>query len=513
MTIQSKPVAVIDIGSTSIRMTIGQAGAGGAVRTLDHLQQVVSLGKDTFTNGKIARSTIEECIFALKSFQRFLGEYGIPGEQVRVVATTAVREADNRDAFIDRVYVATGMNVEPLDDVEIARCTFLSFHCCANTPPALAQSNALITEIGGGNTEVLYLQNGTVAFARNYRLGSMRLREMLETFRTPAGHLKELTESYVQQTVDLILKGLQGSGPVNLVAIGNEARFVADRFYKDRQWEGTVEVPAKAFSKLTDQVLGKAENELVRKYHLSFPEAETLGSSLYFYTRLARALSIESLYVSDISMRKGVMAEMARPGVWAEQFRNQVLRPAQEIGRKYLVNEAHAAYVSRMCRLLFQALKNEHKLDTWHEMLLTIAAQLHDCGTFVSTRSHHKHSYYLISNSELFGLGRNDTLMVALIARYHRRASPRAIHEGYALLSRQDRVVVAKLAAILRVADALDGANSQRLRDVRVSLEPGLLVVTVPNVDDLAVEQLALQNKGPMFEEVYGMKVALRGQL
>ena len=145
-----------------------------------------------------------------------------------------------------------------------------------------------------------------------------------------------------------------------------------------------------------------------------------------------------------------------------------------------------------------------------NEVLLYIAALLHEVGLFVSNRSHHKHSMYLIRNSELFGLGKKDLLLAALVARYHRRASPQPTHEGYATLERDERVAVSKMAAILRLAVALDESRSQRIHEVICSREDSRLVISVPMVEDLSLEQLSLKQNGSMFEETYGMPVLLR---
>jgi exopolyphosphatase/guanosine-5'-triphosphate,3'-diphosphate pyrophosphatase len=155
-------------------------------------------------------------------------------------------------------------------------------------------------------------------------------------------------------------------------------------------------------------------------------------------------------------------------------------------------------------------LRDEHQLSSRHEVILYLAGLLHEIGLFVSNRSYHKHTMYLVRNSELFGLGRRDQLLAAMVARYHRRASPQPTHEGYATLDREGRVAVAKLSAILRVAIALDESRSQRIHEVVVSREAGRLVISVPRVEDLSLEQLALKQSGSLFEETYGLPVLLR---
>jgi exopolyphosphatase/guanosine-5'-triphosphate,3'-diphosphate pyrophosphatase len=159
---------------------------------------------------------------------------------------------------------------------------------------------------------------------------------------------------------------------------------------------------------------------------------------------------------------------------------------------------------------LFLELQTEHQLGKRHEVILYVAALLHEIGLYVSFRSHHKHSMYLIRHGELFGVGRKDLLLIALVARYYRRASPQPTHDGYASLDRDERVAVAKLAAILRVAVALDESHSQRIRAVSCQREGNHLAISIRNVEDISLEQLALRQNGALFDETYGLRPLLR---
>ena len=208
-------------------------------------------------------------------------------------------------------------------------------------------------------------------------------------------------------------------------------------------------------------------------------------------------------------MQNGALLEMSRSNVPDEDFKSQILSSAWETARKYRSDEAHVKHVMHLCGLLFAGMQDEHRLGPWHGVLLSVAAILHDTGMFISTRSHHKHSWYLIQNSELFGLSRRDVTIVALVARYHRRNTPKATHPEYAALNREDRTVVAKLAALLRVADALDRSQNQRITGFESRIEQDRFVIAVENVEDLTIEQLGVKSKGDMFEEVYGRSVVL----
>ena len=197
-------------------------------------------------------------------------------------------------------------------------------------------------------------------------------------------------------------------------------------------------------------------------------------------------------------------------GAWPDHFSGQVIRSALALGEKYAFDRPHALHVESLAVRLFRELVPDHILEPRHEILLRAAAILHDIGVFVSTRVHHKHSHYLIAASELFGLTTRDTALIALVARYHRRSPPRPAHPEFAPLDRIDRALVLQLAAILRVADALDRSHTQRIRIAGVARNRDELSIGVEDVGDLSLERVALETKGAMFESVFGMRPVVR---
>jgi exopolyphosphatase/guanosine-5'-triphosphate,3'-diphosphate pyrophosphatase len=512
-TIDTQIMAAIDIGSTSIRMAIAQINSEGTIQNLESLQQSVTLGSDTFTKGTIKKSTIEECVRALKSFKRVLSEYQISdSKQIKIVATTAVREATNRDAFLDRIHIATGLSIEVIDEVDVARLTYLSTRAYIHSHTFNWNPNLLVAEMSGGSTELLLLRNENVKLSKGYRLGSLRLREMLGRFKAPLQRQKELMINDIERTISQIGQDVVSEDQLTLIAVGGDARLAASQIIPD--WDSTnpVNISLAKLIKFTESIINQSVDEIVQQFHLSYSDAETLGPALLFYIKLAQQFSINSIVICDISMRHGLLTEMSMHGSWSVEFVQQIVNSALEIGRKFKFDENHSRHVAHLAIVLFRALKNEHQLSPRNELLLLIAALLHDIGSFVSIRSHHKHSLYLIQNCELFGLNRKDILIVALIARYHRRSSPKPTHEEYMSIDREDRLLVVKLASILRVADALDRSNSQRIEDIYCAVEDDSLVITIPKVEDLSLEQVGLQSKGSLFEEVYGINVLFRKQ-
>tara|TARA_R110002111_G_scaffold248400_1_gene312001 strand:- start:2553 stop:4172 length:1620 start_codon:yes stop_codon:yes gene_type:complete len=516
--VPNRLIAVIDIGTGAIRMAIAEIKEDSTVHTLERLSQAVTLGEDTFQTRNIQKSTMEDCVRILKSYRRRLDEYQITrDDQIRVVATSAVREADNRLAFTDRIFIATGFEVAPLDEAEVNRITYQGIRPYLTAKPNLDEARTIVTEIGGGTTELLLVQHGDVLFSKNYRLGALRLREMLKGYRVPLSKERTIMENQIQRVIQQIVHEVPADKSIKLVVLGGDVRFALAQLRPDDEVLDPSDSPdeldrlkVSELGKFTDRILQISEDQLVQNYHLSFTDAETLGPALLAYTKLAEAYQLKYIYVTKANFRDGLLKEMADQNNWSDEFNRQVIRSTIDFGKRFDFDQAHAQHVAFLADKLFQSLQNEHKLDLRNRLLLYTGALLHEIGIYVNQRSYHKHSMYLISNGNLFGLGQSDLLMVALIARYHRRASPNAIHPGYSTLDRISRIAIAKMAAILRVADALDYSYSQRVQEIECEIDQGQLIISIPHVEDVSLEQIALVEKGPLFEEVFGLKVHLR---
>jgi len=510
----SRLVAVVDIGSTSVRMAIAEILSQGQVRTLEEVSQAVSIGKDTFTTQAISRRSIEECARVLKSYRRLMQEFGITRpEQIRVVATSAVREASNRLAFIDRMYIATGLEVKALDEAEVNRITYMGIQPLLQSNPQLASVKTIVVEVGTGSTEILVVCAGNVLFSNTYRLGSLRMLEQVDRFKTSHAKQRAILETQIRRIVHQIFEHVDEGNQIQMVAIGGDVRMAVknmEAFESDKSLHLLSADSLLAFARHIGQL---QEEELIRRYSMSFADTDTLWPALMSYALLAKEFKCDQLFVADTNLRDGLLTELSYRDAWTVELRNQIVRSAINLGRRYSFDETHARHVATLCRKLFSDLMAEHQLDQRMELILYLAAILHEIGTFISTRSHHKHAMYIINNSELFGLSERDQLLVALVVRYQRRSSPQPEHEGYATLDRNDRVAVSKLAAILRLAIALDESRSQRISSLRCKRENQQLVIRTQGVEDVSLEQLTVRQSGELFEEVFGMSVFLRSEL
>jgi exopolyphosphatase/guanosine-5'-triphosphate,3'-diphosphate pyrophosphatase len=506
---RKRNAAVIDVGSSAIRMEIAEIAEDGSIRVLDELSHATNLGRDVFTHGAVQQETIEECVTIFDGYRAVMEELGVrPGPDFWAVGTSAVREAQNRDTFIDRISSATGIEIEPLAISEIHRINYDMLKGEIDADPALSRRNVVILEIGGGLTEILVINKGRVVFAGTYPLGLLRIQQEMVSVHATADSVEAILHQHLMQIEESFLasKTRIPRRPI-LLAISGDARF-ATRHVRTRLTRGGFwALPVDGLEAFSQEVIRKPVEDVAAQYNIPVSDAESLAPSLMCYIRVARFFQTDEIHVTRLNFRHGMLRELAKNREWSEDFEKQVLFSAVKLGEKFAFDPAHAECVAAISVRLFREMAGLHRLGRKYELLLRVAAILHDIGFFISNRSHHKHSFYIIQNSELFGIPDRDRQLVAATARYHRRTQPRESHEEYRSLERTDRLIVGKLAAMLRIADALDRNHRQQAANATFEIRNGQLRIGVAGIDDPTTERIALKQKGQMFIDVFGLRL------
>ncbi len=504
------PMAVIELGTTSIRMVVGEVSASGGVHRLDELEHAVSLGSDTLANGSIGPDTTERCVAAMRSFRDVLAEYGVAERHVRVVATSAVREADNSDRFRDRLLVATGFEIEILDEAEVSRLTYRAVQPQLRGQSFFRKSDVMVVEVGGGSTETLLFRKGKVFTSHLYRLGALRLRAHVDDEDVPPSRHLELMRAEVGQVLVQMSHNLRSATSPQMVLLGGDARFARKAIGRDSDAPGLCQLRMSALRKLTQKIVGQTVDDLVREYRLTYTDAETLGPSLLIAVTLAESLKLKHVHVAEVSLRTGILIEMATGEKWTAEYRRQVINSAKVLARRHGTDIRHANHVAAMGRQIIESLRGSFEITAREEVIFHVAALLHEVGQAINTASHHKHSQYIILNSDIFGLGRRDLVLAALVARYHRRAQPKPSHADYMALDHISRITVSKLAAVLRLANALDRLHTKRMLKLDMRLQEKRFVIEFPESLDLALLRRRVRDRSRLFEDIFGKAVVLR---
>ncbi len=503
-------VAVLDMGASAIRLVIAEITSGQPIRIIEEASRGVLLGRDTFSAGVIRPQTADAAFSALEGFRQIIDGYSV--RHVRAVATSAVREARNAELFLDRVRGRTGIAFDTIAEAEESRLVYLAVRNALKGHAALEGAATLLAEVGGGSTSLTLLRQGQPNRSGVFALGAIRLRQQLDLRR----HGHDLQVALLKRSIATVIEEIRLQIPLRnmtqMVAIGGDVRLAASHIQEHEDGETIREIPRAAFLAFCEEAARLDDDGLVSRFSLPAVEAETLVPALLVYRTLLSETAAKCLVVSDASLRAGMLLDLLESGdrVGTDDFERQVRASAEAVGHRFRFDRAHGRHVAKLATRLFDELRGEHGLADRERLLLQTAALLHDIGIYVSLRAHHKHSQYLLAASQIFGLSDEETAIVGNIARYHRRATPQESHLPYIALDRLDRVVVNKLAAILRVANALDAEHLQKVQGLRLVRGEKGWVLELDSTGDITMEQMAATARSDMFVEVFGRTLIIR---
>ncbi len=425
----SKTVAAIDVGANSLRMVIAEVADDGRIEVLERLQRAVRLGQDTFRRGRLGGESMRSALYgfarlseAARSLQgrknsRRGHQRSARGKQQRHVPRPRFHGhavAGRRDRHL-RGEPAHGLR----------RAQGRGTRAGSGSGPVLDRrrgrgQHALVDTPGRGDCHIA-----------KPALGSIRLQEMLSTSEESPHRSADLLRQHIANALTTLESSLPLGEIKSYVAVGGDVRFAAREIGKPTESADLVIVDRADFDRFVERCERYAPDELSKRHGIPFAEAETLNPALLVYQTLLHKTGAGRMIVSHVSMRDGLLLELAREvtGQEDEALLAGVIHSATAIAEKYRVDLNHARSVAETAVRLFDFLQADHGLGARYRLLVRVAGLLHEVGQFVSNRAHHKHSEYLISNSEIFGLNRGEIALVAQIARYHRagcrrRATP-----------------------------------------------------------------------------------------
>lgn len=499
--------AVIYVGAASLSMVIGTRSSGAGFTEVEHMDRPLPLARDIFRTGTVTRSTIEQAAAILRDFLQTTREYSIPLESIRLYNTNILSEATNHEIFLNRLQVTTALNARLIDDGDMTRLVYQIARRLLEKNPMLAKGNTFVSHIGPGNTRALYFKQGRLAAYSNYRLGIFRAREAVAGSDSESSqHLTHLEEQ-IRGVVDHLAQDYSGSKFDHHVAIGAELQSIAPLLTKPKQ--GACRVTESDLERFTEKIAELSPDQLVRRLAVHYTGGEGIVPALQTNLALARRFGDEVIWVPDGDFQRELMYDLVIASPRTATFQEEVMQAAGEIGVRYKTDRKHANQVANFAQQLFRELSHLHGLEPRYELVLRVAAVLHEVGMFVSPREHHKHSLYILMQTEIFGLSTSERELVALLARYHRRYNPEPNHPHFSDLTREERMIVFKLAALLRVADALDRSHAQRIKNIVLRREGSRLTIVTPGIEDTTIEQIAINSKCDIFREIYGYDVVL----
>ena len=507
---KQQPLAVIDIGSNTIRSLIVETQPDGTYRVLDDEREVARLASGLNRQGKISAAAIQRAVRALQRMAEIARARGV--RRIAVVATSAIRNAANRQTFVDRVRSSTGLRVRVISGLEEARMAFES----AAGSFDLGDQPCAVADVGGGSTEVILALGNHIRRVHSLRLGSVALtEEFLRSDPVKGKEFKALRRE-VRRNLEAARMDAQPP-PQFLIASGGTATAVGQMAMTRQRLSGRpvqgFEMTQAELLHLREALLRRTLTERRQMPGLSPDRADIIVAGITILYEILVHLNVNTLRVSNRGIRHALLNRLIarQPGAKAAPFAHrQRLAAAESFGRSLRFEQEHGEQVRRLAISMFDQLAGPFGIDPGGRELLAVAALLHDVGYVVGYRQHHKHSYHLIAHAHLDGFTPHERETIALVARYHRRAAPRKRHAAWAALPRDERQLVLKLSAILRIADALDRRHSQGLREIRCRVRRRRLGLTLVADRDLSVEIHGAAQKAELFRRVFKCEVAFR---
>ena len=518
--------AAIDVGSNAIRMRIVDATAPlqaqgdeqlallagenePILREVASQRAPVRLGTEVFLTGKLTPGSISQACVALREFKVAMDAAGVSA--YRATATSAVREAQNGATLAERARREAGVDLEIIEGIEEARLIQLA----VVKKVGLSDKSAVLIDVGGGSTEITLLERGESSFSMSLPLGTVRI---LETFLRDANKIDKQQHRLLVEAVERAFVEVRQNLPKTpvdmIIGTGGNVDTLSElspgKPSAAQPWLRVIDVPA--MNLLRDELFRLTAEERQKKFGLRPDRADTIIPAAAIYSFAAGLFGAKQIVAPGVGLKDGVLEELiARHfALWdTSSEENRILSACLRLGRRYSFDEAHGTRVAGFAAELFDVLAAHHGLGPRDRLLLRASALLHDVGDFVRYDGHHKHSFYLIAHSDIMGLSRDERSIVANVARYHRKSPPDPSHPNFRELEKDARAKVRMLAAILRVADALDREHLGKVERLRGAVVGKKLVLTLDGEEDRTLEEWTLGVKSEMFREVFLLEVVL----
>ncbi len=497
--------AVIDVGSNQLTLKIAEVRSKRRPRVIEVVRGALALGRDTYNEQQIRTASLRRCIDILQGFQQKLREYDV--RDWRVVATSAIREASNREFVLARIAQETGFEVEVLDNnVERfyhLRALISDFEFFSE----LKQKKLLLVDVGSGSLQITSYDGGRLLYSHNVLLGALRVYEMMNQLRERTRDYTRLLDEYITcELNDFELIEEPESAPDVLVAIGSEMLWLKRLAGLD---PGESEISLDAFASLSERLSRESSLTLTTREGVPADMADQLLPTVVILDKYVRQPQIQALHLLQTDLCDGLILEHAER--WYQLHVNPVeeadlLNLVHHLARRFRYDEPHVRYVEQQSLMLFDRLARRYALGDRQRTLLRVAAVLHDVGKFVRLNYHAEQSFEIIRNLDLLGLTDIERLQVAYAASFH-SASRLPTVDAISGLDAERRRQVLELAAILRLADGFDSSHRQKLGEISCDLLEEELVVHIQTDQDATLETAVSQSKSGLFTAIFGLRV------
>ena len=503
-----KLVAVVDIGSLTARIKIFEIGANGVPKTIETIRKFTSIGAKS-VDGFIPPEQVDELCSCLQGFTLKCKEYRI--HKVIAVATSAFRDAVNRDIVIEQIRARTGFKIEILDTS--MECFYQNLAVRESYPDfeKMISEGTMLLDIGSRSMQATVYDKSEFIFSQNMVLGSLRISGMLSTLQNRTTHYSDVLEEFIAQDLnDYHAVEPKGITYKHLIAFSGEMSFIRRLAGYDAFEECTL--TKDQFMKVYDYLIKTRPTDLTFNQNIPAHIAPLLLPVTMIIKDMLDYTGVDQVYMPHASLSDGIVYNYCH-----EHFGMRLVIPpsqdlvsgARNIAKRYRCDKKHIEFVEKRSLEIFDCIQKFAGLESRERLLLQMAAILHEIGKFVKEQNHNEAAYSLIESTDFIGLTADELNTIAYIVRLYPMDKPYANYSFRNLPSKK-KVTISKLTAILRIADSLDASHTEKIKNMSVTLYPDRLHISCEARADMSFEEWAFEHRCDLFEEVMGIEARLR---
>ena len=507
-------LAAIDVGSNSLHMIVAQVDSDGAATTLWREKEMVGLGRNSFPSHVLSNEAMDRAILTLQRFCKIATRRGC--EKVVAVATSAVREAENGGDFIERVRREAGLNIRLVSAREEAKLIYLGVRHAMDFP----EGAHLLIDIGGGSVEFIVADAKQALLLESRKLGSARMTARFIRHDPPREKEIAALQQHFEAELGSLLENIRHHKPVRIIGTSGTMENLAlmcggqDGGNKDDDEGGEAFIQRDHLDKLVERLRESRAKQRVKIRGLDEKRQDQIIAGALLVQMLMQRLEIKRIMLCRSALREGILLEYIGRHLPDLAIRREVPDPRRrsvlDLARRCDWHEHHSMQVARITLRLFDELQKLHGLDGRARELIEYGAMVHDIGWHISSKSHHKHSMYMVQHGNLKGFTPAEVSIIANLARYHRKALPQADHEHYADLERRQQKIVEVGGALLRLADGLDRSHCKVVKDLSCKIGKRRVKVLLEGRGDLQLELWAARRKTNMFLQVFKRAITFK---
>lgn len=507
-----KTFAAINVGSFELTMKIFEFPGKNVMRQIDYIRQRIDLGSDTYSHGKISNEKIDELCRTLKEFADIMKTYKV--EAYQAYGTSAIRETDNAIIILDQIEQRTGIHIEVLSNSEQR---FLDYKSIASKEEGfrkIIEEKTAIVDIGGGSIQISLFDNDTLVSTQNLRLGVLRIQERLNHLNARSTQMESLIDEMVTASLAAYKKLYLKDREIQNIIIVDD--YISSWAIRRTRKEGTRAVASATDCEGFVEFLHTRNlTDIALSMDIPEEKAVLLYISAVLVRRIVRLTGAQRIWAPGVTLCDGIAydyGEKKKLLKGEHNFEKDIIACAMNISKRYMGSKKHAEALEKISLTIFDSTKKIHGLGKRERLYLQIAVLLHDCGKYITLVNVGEASYSIIMATEIIGLSHIEREIIANVVRYNYEEFTyyaRMKDSGFTL-GRKAYLLVAKLTALLRLANDLNRGQKQKFKEVKAVLRDDQLLLTVETVEDITLEKGLFHDRAMFFQEVFSVQPVLK---